>query len=730
MAGSGTQEASTTMAFAKLLRNLLRDKGIGERIVPIIPDEARTFGMDPLFKEVGIYSALGQRYDPVDSNLVLSYREATDGQVLEEGITEAGSSASFQAAGTSYATHARADDPVLHLLFDVRLPAHRRRVLGVRRRARPGLPARRHGRPHDAQRRGAAARGRPTRWSPRVVSHRRVYDPAFAYETAVARARRHRAHVRRRARGRSLLPRAVQRELRDAGAARRAHRRGHRARPLPLPAAPDAAPRARRGRPSWARARSCSRRCARRSSWPSGSASPPTSGARRRTSCCATRRSRPTAGTCSIPASRRACRWSRQLLAEPASPRPHRRGQRLDRGLARPDRRAGCRATRGAAWAPTASGGATRARPCAASSRSTRTTSRWRSCPSSRAAARSGGASHVRGHGAGRRSGGALRTEALATAGRLAAVLTLACADWPRLGGAFHAFIAALPVAMLAAGRQDAEIGAVVGSASVFNLLAALASAGSSIDTVAVGVFLLGCALLFAGAAPWRPAERRPEQSLCARSWSACSRARDLLRPAVHVQPGAGHGLEDATAHRHRLRGRRRERLAGPRAPSRRSSSSTVSGSTQSAWQPASRSPWARLLLFPLKGAERTARAVTPGSSPRTFRPAWRPSWAAPLAIAFLFVAHWGVVTAYLPQRAELAGADIGLFFTGDALALLAFRVPAGWLAGRIGPLPLILAGVAVTALSLALLLLPPPRPCSSFRASAPVPAARSHCRS
>ena len=72
MAGSGTQEASTTMAFAKLLRNLLRDKEIGERIVPIIPDEARTFGMDPLFKEVGIYSALGQLYDPVDSNLVLS----------------------------------------------------------------------------------------------------------------------------------------------------------------------------------------------------------------------------------------------------------------------------------------------------------------------------------------------------------------------------------------------------------------------------------------------------------------------------------------------------------------------------------------------------------------------------------------------------------------------------------------------------------------------------------
>src|SRR4051812_4495568 len=97
---------STTMAFTRMLRNLIRDPELGPRIVPIIPDEARTFGMDPLFNEVGIYAATGQRYDPVDSELVLKYREALDGQVLEEGITEAGSAAGFQAAGTSYATHA------------------------------------------------------------------------------------------------------------------------------------------------------------------------------------------------------------------------------------------------------------------------------------------------------------------------------------------------------------------------------------------------------------------------------------------------------------------------------------------------------------------------------------------------------------------------------------------------------------------------------------------------
>jgi pyruvate dehydrogenase E1 component len=104
-AAGSTSPVSTTMVFAKLLRNLMRDPGFGRRVVPIIPDEARTFGMDPLFKEVGIYASGGQRYEPVDSDLVLSYREAIDGQVLEEGITEAGSMASFQAAGTSYATH-------------------------------------------------------------------------------------------------------------------------------------------------------------------------------------------------------------------------------------------------------------------------------------------------------------------------------------------------------------------------------------------------------------------------------------------------------------------------------------------------------------------------------------------------------------------------------------------------------------------------------------------------
>ncbi len=185
MSGSGTTEASTTMAFARLLRNLLRDTELGDRIVPIIPDEARTFGMDPLFKEVGIYSALGQLYDPVDSSLLLSYREAQDGQVLEEGITEAGSSASFQAAGTAYATHGEPMIPfyIFYSMFGFQRTGDEFWAFA------------------DARGRGfllGATAGRTTLNGEglqhedghslvlaSVIPTIRAYDPAFAYETAV-----------------------------------------------------------------------------------------------------------------------------------------------------------------------------------------------------------------------------------------------------------------------------------------------------------------------------------------------------------------------------------------------------------------------------------------------------------------------------------------------------------------------------------------------------------------
>ncbi len=103
--GTEGREVSTTMAFVRLFAKLLRDPEIGKLVVPIIPDEARTFGMDPLFRQCGIYSHVGQLYEPVDADTLLFYKEAKDGQILEEGINEAGSMSSFIAAGTAYATH-------------------------------------------------------------------------------------------------------------------------------------------------------------------------------------------------------------------------------------------------------------------------------------------------------------------------------------------------------------------------------------------------------------------------------------------------------------------------------------------------------------------------------------------------------------------------------------------------------------------------------------------------
>jgi pyruvate dehydrogenase E1 component len=103
--GSDGREFSTTMAFVRMLSQLMRDPQIGSQVVPIVPDEARTFGMEGLFRQLGIYSSVGQLYEPVDSAQLLSYREAKNGQILEEGITEGGAMASFIAAATAYANH-------------------------------------------------------------------------------------------------------------------------------------------------------------------------------------------------------------------------------------------------------------------------------------------------------------------------------------------------------------------------------------------------------------------------------------------------------------------------------------------------------------------------------------------------------------------------------------------------------------------------------------------------
>jgi pyruvate dehydrogenase E1 component len=185
---SGTGEkvkASTTSAFTRLMRNLMKDRQIGKRIVPIIPDEGRTFGLDALFATSKIYAPFGQKYDPVDANLILSYREDRTGQILEEGITEAGSMASFTAAGTAYATWGEPMIPfyIFYSMFGFQRVGDLIWAFG------------------DARGRGfllGATAGRTTLQgeglqhddghSPVLAStvpNCRVYDPAFAYELAV-----------------------------------------------------------------------------------------------------------------------------------------------------------------------------------------------------------------------------------------------------------------------------------------------------------------------------------------------------------------------------------------------------------------------------------------------------------------------------------------------------------------------------------------------------------------
>jgi len=110
--GSGKQQIATTMAFVRLLRDMMRDKEFGRRVVPIIPDEARTFGMDSFFPTIKIYNPHGQNYTPVDAELMLAYKESTEGQILHVGINEGGSVAAFTAAGTSYATHGEPMIPI------------------------------------------------------------------------------------------------------------------------------------------------------------------------------------------------------------------------------------------------------------------------------------------------------------------------------------------------------------------------------------------------------------------------------------------------------------------------------------------------------------------------------------------------------------------------------------------------------------------------------------------
>jgi pyruvate dehydrogenase E1 component len=186
LAGTGDKIAvSTTSAFTRLLRNLLRDPDIGRRVVPIIPDEARTFGIDALFRQSKIYAPSGQRYEPVDADLLLSYQEATDGQILEEGITEAGSMASLIAAATAYATWGEPMIPffVFYSMFGFHRLGDLIWALGDMR-GRGFLLAATAGRTTLQGEGLQHCDGYSHAWAA-VVPNCRAYDPAFAYELAV-----------------------------------------------------------------------------------------------------------------------------------------------------------------------------------------------------------------------------------------------------------------------------------------------------------------------------------------------------------------------------------------------------------------------------------------------------------------------------------------------------------------------------------------------------------------
>jgi pyruvate dehydrogenase E1 component len=185
-AGSGEKVAfSTTSAFTRLLRNLMRDPDIGRRVVPIVPDEARTFGIDALFREFGIYAPGGQRYEPVDAGLLLSYHEARDGQIIEEGITEAGSMASLVAASTAYATWSEPMIPffVFYSMFGLHRAADLVWATGDMR-GRGFLVAATAGRTTLQGEGLQHCDGHSPAWAS-VIPNCRVYDPAFAYELAV-----------------------------------------------------------------------------------------------------------------------------------------------------------------------------------------------------------------------------------------------------------------------------------------------------------------------------------------------------------------------------------------------------------------------------------------------------------------------------------------------------------------------------------------------------------------
>ena len=372
--GTGDREISTTMAFVRVLAALLRDKQIGRHIVPIVPDESRTFGMEGLFRQVGIYSPVGQLYQPEDSEQLMFYKEDQHGQILEEGITEAGSISSFIAAGTSYSAHGVQMVPfyIYYSMFGYQRVGDLVWAAG------------------DSRTRGFMLGGTAGRTTLNgeglqhedghshvlfsVVPNVRAYDPTFGYEVAVIiqdGLRRMVAEQEDVFYYITLMNENYRHPAMPEGAAG-----GHPARHVPAPRGAPSAPSA--ARPA-ARVGDDPARGAggRRAARVTTSAWRPTSGASPRSPSCAATGSRSSAGTCCTRPQTPRRAYVRERLGGRAAARC--RLDRLHPRLRRPD-------------PPVGSGPLPRARHrrlrpqrlpharCAASSRSTATTSRSPRC--------------------------------------------------------------------------------------------------------------------------------------------------------------------------------------------------------------------------------------------------------------------------------------------------------------------------------------------------------------
>lgn len=278
----------------------------------------------------------------------------------------------------------------------------------------------------------------------------------------------------------------------------------------------------------------------------------------------------------------------------------------------------------------------------------------------------------------------------------------------------FHGFTASLPLALHRAGLPDAEIGLIVGTASVVQIPAALL-AGALIDRfggrrlfwVGSAAYLLAALILLlpgvepGGAVlPFLVVRFLQGAGIASVIPSALSLVAGLVPPARQgfglAIAGASHNLTMGLLPPVSLAILGAGTSLAPVAVM--AAAAVVAGAALS-------------IGLPARGALTGGTTSGEGAVHRRFGLNYRPAWTLPLLLSVLFVAHWGVVVAYLPQRAELAGANVGLFYTADALAIIALRVPIGWLADRIAPRRLILAGLAVTLVSLALLLLPPTTP-------------------